>query len=99
MPGMASQWRPSGGGRRVSSREEMLDRIRKALKRPGGRPAQPPPARGDPPAGGVMPPIPPYELLPQFELQLGKVWGLTFGPASPDRLENIHRQNLDNVLP
>src|SRR2546422_359615 len=81
----------------MSSRGEMLDRIRKALRHPSGRSAQPPPAGGDPPAGGVMPPIAPDELLPKFELELGKVGGLTYRAASLDGLENILRKILESA--
>ena len=81
----------------MSSRGEMLDRIRKALKHPSGRSAQPPPAGGDPPAGGVMPPIAPDEVLPKFELELGKVGGLTYRAASLDGLESILRKILESA--
>ena len=77
----------------MSKRENMLERIRKALGRPprGSSAAQEP--RSDwPDLGPVLPPIP--ELVPKFEEELQKVSGCAYRVTSAAGLE----ETLDGIL-
>ncbi len=74
----------------MTNREEMLKRIRQALSHPidgpPAAPANPVPAED---LTGVMPAIPPGELLPRFEEELAKVGGAPRRAASRRDLEDI----------
>src|SRR5437867_1469613 len=78
----------------MATREEMLDRIRRALQRPqtgkAGAMADPrslPPARLD----GVMPPIEKPDYLPKFEAELEKLAGATYRAANAAQLDETLR--------
>jgi L-lactate dehydrogenase complex protein LldG len=68
-----------------------MERIRKALGRPPGEPSvisdsSLPQAS---PLSGILPPIPPEELLPKFEAELTKVAGTAHRAANRQGLEEI----------
>jgi len=75
----------------LARREEMIQRIRKALGRPQdgrlgtGGSAQLPAS----PLAGVLPAIPPEELLPKFEAELTKVAGMAHRANNRQGLEEI----------
>lgn len=78
----------------MPGREEMLDRIRKELRRPLGAarigvamPSRPGEAMN--PLGEIMPPIAPEEALPRFEAEWTKVGGLAHRAANLSELENV----------
>jgi L-lactate dehydrogenase complex protein LldG len=72
----------------MSSRENMLERIRKALGRLPDEPSAAQGPRPDWPAlGPVLPPIPPEELVPKFEEELQKVSGAAYRARSAAELE------------
>lgn len=78
------------------SGSEMLERIRKALGREGwsGPAGMQPSNMGvllNPRLEAVMPPIPPQELLAQFEAELAKVSGIPHRASSVAQLEEILR--------
>lgn len=77
----------------MAGREEMLERIRKALGRPPGTPRVIPEgvARSPQELAGVMPAITPEELLPKFEEELAKVAGASHRAATLLALEQILR--------
>ena len=75
----------------LAGREEIIERIRKALGRPldgrsviGGS-AQPPPSR----LAGILPTIPEEEMLPKFEAELTKVAGMAHRATNRQGLEEI----------
>ncbi|HXX24271.1 MAG TPA: lactate utilization protein [Terriglobia bacterium] len=76
----------------MARHEEIIQQIRKAL----GRPLHGSSVRGEsalPPASplvGILPPIPPEELLPKFEAELAKVAGMAHRAT--------HRQELEGIL-
>lgn len=75
----------------MAKREDMILQIRKAL----GRPLDHTLARGNalpPPSSlaGILPPIPPEEVLSKFEAELTKVAGVAHRAA--------HRQELEEIL-
>jgi L-lactate dehydrogenase complex protein LldG len=73
----------------LAKREDMIQQIRKALgrSRDGSavicESALPPPL----PLVGILPPIPPEELLPKFEAELTKVAGVAHRAANRQELE------------
>jgi L-lactate dehydrogenase complex protein LldG len=77
----------------VSTRSEMLARVRAALGRPAiPSPTNPPATRRDfPPLGKVMPPIPAAELIGKFEEELKKVGGIAYHAGSSFQLEEVVR--------
>ena len=76
----------------MAEREDMIQRIRRALGRPSGdspeisQSALRPP---DPPLIGILPTITPEELLPKFEAELTKVAGIAHRAANRQALEEI----------
>ena len=76
----------------MARHEEIIQQIRKALGRPPhgssvrGESALPPAS----PLAGVLPTIPPEELLPKFEAELAKVAGMAHRAT--------HRQELEEIL-
>lgn len=80
----------------VPGREEMLERIRKALGRPPEEPTLSSPtfATPLPDLGAVMAPIPPEELLARFESELQKVAGCAYRAATVPELEEVLRAVL-----
>jgi L-lactate dehydrogenase complex protein LldG len=76
----------------VTSREQMLERVRKALGRTANNPS-PVPDYPAPPEGlrDVMPPIASDELLPKFEEELGRVGGVAYRAATREALDEILR--------
>src|SRR5205814_4778073 len=81
----------------MTSREQMLDRIRMALGRPPAEPmtatveARPlPPARLE----GVMPPISSDQLVAKFESEVEKLSGSVCRAANTRELETVLRQTL-----
>jgi L-lactate utilization protein LutC len=74
----------------VSDQEEMLTRIRRALRRPpeGPGPA-PPPAGSLPELGPVMPAIAASDLLTKFEAELTQVGGHAHRAASLSELDQV----------
>jgi L-lactate dehydrogenase complex protein LldG len=76
----------------MSKRDNMLERIRKALGKPPGEPSA---ARGSRPdwhdQGPALPPISPEELVPKFEEELGKVSGAAYRVGSVAALEETLR--------
>ena len=84
-----------GRAGRVSGREEMLERIRKALGRPREGAANFPQTRANfPELGAVMPPIAPEDLVPRFEEELRKVAGCAHRASTSVGLDEIIRQIL-----
>ncbi len=81
----------------MSGREEMLERIRKALGRAGKHADRAPEIVATPPEEltGVMPPIAPENLVPKFEAELGKVSGCTYRASTLHELEEIIRKILE----
>lgn len=75
----------------MATREEIIRQIRKAL----GRPLDGPSVIGEsalapaPPLVGILPIIPPEELLPKFEAELTKVAGIAHRAANRQGLEEI----------
>src|SRR5208337_5126662 len=84
---------------RLARREEIIHRIRKALGRPLdgssviSESALPP----APPLAGILPIIPPEELLPKFEAELTKVAGIAHRAADRQGLEEILRTILSHA--
>jgi L-lactate dehydrogenase complex protein LldG len=81
----------------MSAREEMLERIRKAL----GHPAPPGSASAPEPASlaafnreGIMPHIAPTDCLPTFENEFKKVSGTPYRAATATEFEQILRKIL-----
>ncbi len=73
----------------MSEREEMLERIRKALGRPPGGLAETPRQAPTTEMGAVLPPILPEELLPKFEAEWDKVGGSAYRVATAGELEKV----------
>lgn len=84
----------------MSGREEMLERIRRALG-PTASPSPSPIPTSFPVAPskleGVMPPIAPGDVIPYFEAALQKVGGATYRASTAGQLEEILRAILANV--
>src|SRR5712692_8864156 len=78
-----------GGRFAVSRREEMLERIRKALGQPGQPPMSAPEAHNAPPLINPMPSIRREEIVPKFEAEWGKVGGLAHRVSSLEDLERV----------
>lgn len=79
------------------NRERMLERIRKALADSSKGPSEPPSGSQPAPLLGVMPPIPPQELIPKFEAELTKVGGKVYRAATRDELKGIIRTVLQSA--
>ena len=79
----------------MSSREEFLERIRRALGRdPGGQAGPRQPGLAFPDLGPVLPQVDPAELIPKFEDELRKVSGCPYRAASSRELDEI----LDKLM-
>jgi len=74
----------------MSTREEFLSRVRKALGRSGEQPPAPPPLD----LAGVLPPLAPSDYLSKFEAEWQKVAGVAYRVANPTELESI----LEKIL-
>ena len=76
----------------MATREEMLDRVRKALGRPetGSVVAPLPPLD----LAGVMPPLAPEDYQAKFEAEWEKVAGVAYRVASMDELEAVFQKIL-----
>ena len=84
----------------MSGRERMLERIRQAL----GHPSQPSRSAFEAALGlstpadsrleGVLPPIPPEDLVPKFEDELRKVGGVCHRVSTPTEVEDVVRTIL-----
>ncbi len=83
-------------GDRVTDREVMLERVRKALDRTGKAIASnsEPRLAHPPKLEGIMPPIAAQELLPVFEAELQKVGGSAYRAANLMELEDMLRRIL-----
>jgi len=89
----------------LATHEEIIQQIRKALGRPlHGRPvvgeSALPPAS---PLVGILPTIPPEELLPKFEAELAKVAGIAHRATNRQELEEtlrtiLFQANATNVV-
>ncbi len=79
----------------VSRREEMLERIRKALGQPGQPPMSAPEAHNAPPLINPMPSIGREEIVPKFEAEWGKVGGLAHRVSSLEDLERVIGSIMD----
>ncbi len=76
----------------MATREEMLDRVRKALGRPDtGSPVTPLPPLD---LAGVMPPLAPEDYLAKFEAEWEKVAGVAYRVASMEELEAVFQKIL-----
>lgn len=76
----------------MTTRDEMLERVRKALGRPNaGPPAAPVPSLD---LSGVMPPLAPEDFLAKFEAEWEKVAGVAYRVSSPDELEAVLQKIL-----
>ncbi len=73
----------------MTGREEMLQRIRKALGRSPQGSGQPPQPEVFAPLGPVMLPIEPNELVPKFQAEFQKVGGCSYRAASSNELDEI----------
>ena len=80
----------------VAGREEMLERIRKALGYPLLGPGQPPQSEVSAPLGSTMPLILPNQLTEKFETEFEKVGGCGHRAASSDELDEILRATVAN---
>ena len=77
----------------MTSREEMLDRVRKAVGRTmAGGPAPVPPALD---LTGVMPSVAAGDLLAKFEMEWEKVGGVAHRAANLEELDQILHKILD----
>ena len=76
----------------MTTREEMLDRVRKAL----GRPNTSPPVTSLPPFDltGVMPPLASEGYLAKFEAEWEKVGGVAYRVADMEKLEEVFQKIL-----
>jgi L-lactate utilization protein LutC len=73
----------------VANRQDMLERISRALGKPTcGEPANRIKSLDFPELGPVMPPIPPEQLIPKFESELAKVSGTAYRAQNLQDLEN-----------
>jgi len=78
----------------VANRQDVLERIRKALgKRPGSKTTVGGETLDLPELGPVMPPIPRDELIPKFESELTKVSGTPYRAQNLQELED-HLKSL-----
>jgi L-lactate dehydrogenase complex protein LldG len=79
----------------VSGREEMLERIRRALGSSAKGPALSSPAHGlqelPPEEEPVLPPIAPENLVPRFEEELRTVGGVAYRASTRSELEEVTR--------
>ncbi len=89
----------SRGASSLSAKDDMLGRIRRALGRGPGNPGHAamlgsplPPARIE----GVIPPIPPEELISKFEAELTRVGGAVHRASSPAELDGIVQEILES---
>src|ERR1017187_7776880 len=76
----------------MSTRAEMLDRVRKALGRPqtGSVVTPLPPVDLE----GVMPPLAPQDYQAKFEAEWEKVAGIAYRVSSMDELESVFQKIL-----
>lgn len=74
----------------MSSREDMLDRVRKAL---GEAHAYPPPLP-PPDFQGIMPPLAPEDYLTKFETEWEKVAGISYRVADAEELQAVFEKIL-----
>jgi len=76
----------------MATREEMLDRVRKAL----GRTSSDPPTSPAPPLdlAGVMPPLKPEDFQAKFEAEWEKVAGVAYRVSDMDELESVFQKIL-----
>jgi len=74
----------------MSHREDLLDRVRKAL---GQAHAYPPPL---PPVDfeGIMPPLAPEDYLAKFEAEWEKVAGISYRVSNPEELQAVFEKIL-----
>ena len=79
----------------MATREEMLDRVKKALGRSqsGTLTASLPPLD----LTGVMPPLRPEDYLAKFEAELEKVGGIAYRAKSPEELEGVFQKILERA--
>ena len=80
----------------MATREEIIQRIREALGRPrdGSSVISESALPSASPLVGILPTIPPEELLPKFEAELTKVAGIAHRAANREKLEEI----LETIL-
>jgi L-lactate dehydrogenase complex protein LldG len=86
-------------GSEVSSRDDMLERVRGALGRgtsPGPTPSSGAVAKRWPKLEGVMTPIAPADRAPTFEKEFDKVGGFAYRASSQSELERIVRTIIRN---
>ncbi len=83
----------------MARREEIIHRIRKALGRPldGSSVLSDGALPPSSPLTGILPIIPPEELLPKFEAELTKVAGIAHRAANRQGLEEILRTILSHA--
>ncbi len=76
----------------MATRQEMLDRVRKALGRPESGSVVPP--LPPPDLSGVMPPLSPEDWLDKFETEWEKVSGVAYRVSSMNELESVFQKIL-----
>jgi L-lactate dehydrogenase complex protein LldG len=76
----------------MTTREELLERVRKALSRRETGSVSPPPSTLD--LTGVMPPLAPEEYLAKFEAEWQKVAGVAHRAATTEELDGILQKIL-----
>ena len=76
----------------MATRQEMLDRVRKALARPASGSVVPPLPSLD--LAGVMPPLSPDDYLDKFEAEWEKVSGVAYRVTSMNELESVFQKIL-----
>jgi L-lactate dehydrogenase complex protein LldG len=82
----------------MSGREEMLDRIRRALGRPLGTSAvRPMEVKHSDALANVLPQIAPEDLLTKFEAELVKVGGSVYRVETLQALEDVLRKLLESI--
>jgi L-lactate dehydrogenase complex protein LldG len=80
----------------LARREEMLERVRKALGKSGQEPQN---SVEFPPLGPVMPPIGPDDLVPKFEQEFRNVAGSPHRVANQEQLDQVFRGILKGSPP
>ena len=81
----------------MSTREDFLGRIKKALgRRPGAPASARTPDSMFPPLGGVLDGIPADQIINKFETELQKLGGITHRAGSLDELEAILKEILQD---
>ncbi len=79
----------------MTTREDMLSRVQKALGAPPGGSIAPPSSAFDP--TGVMPSLAPEDYLVKFETEWEKVSGVAYRITSMDELESVFKKILLRV--